>query len=561
MPTALVDGITWNYTLDVSNNASIGISGGSDATTLGANLSGVRIIPSALNGYTVTRIGTGAFFNCIGLTSLTIPNSVTFIGTQAFKTCSGLTSFTIPNSVTSMGVEVFGRCSGLTSVKIGNSLTSIGFAAFQDATSLSSINIPDSVTSIGDTAFTGTSANLTITMNTKTFGVTVYTSPATNVVFFGNTSVDFFLPLSMTITSTTSGVTSGSTTKNTFIDLTFTSTESTTDFVVGDISVTNGTLNSSFGGSGSVYTAIFTPAGPGACTINVAANKFTSAGQNNTASNIFTWTFDNNYGTQQLAGYNFSAALNEQIVRASNLDQGDRFSSGNVAISGNYAIVGSPNEDGSSIDQYTNSGAAYIFERDGSGNWTEKKLLRASNFGGSDQFGISVAISGNYAIVGAYLEDNISVDPNFDSGAAYIYERDGSGNWIEKPILRASNLGTGDQFGTSVAISGNYAIVGVYREDGTSISNTTNDCGAAYIFERNGSGVWNQMQILRASNLGATDYFGISVAISGNYAIIGAYGEDGSNTNAEFNCGAAYIFERNTTTGVWNETQILRSSN
>jgi len=266
------------------------------------------------------------------------------------------------------------------------------------------------------------------------------------------------------------------------------------------------------------------------------------------------------YGTLQLAGYNFSAALNEQIVRASNLGQGDRFSSGNVAISGNYAIVGSPNEDGSS-DQSMDSGAAYIFERDGSGNWAEKKILRASNAGGNDYFGSSVAISGNYAIVGASYEDNISVDPNFDSGAAYIYERDGSGNWIEKPILRASNLGTGDQFGTSVAISGNYAIVGAFFEDGTSISNTTNDCGAAYIFERNGSGVWNQMQILRASNLGATDYFGTSVAISGNYAIVGAYSEDGSNTNAEFNCGAAYIFERNTTTGVWNQTQILRASN
>ena len=254
--------------------------------------------------------------------------------------------------------------------------------------------------------------------------------------------------------------------------------------------------------------------------------------------------------------------IQRQILRASNLGASDQFGI-SVAISGNTAIVGAWQEDGTSISATTDGcGAAYIFERDGSGNWTEKTILRASNLGASDQFGVSVAISGNCAIVGAFEEDGTSVSATTDGcGAAYIFERDGSGNWTEKTILRASNLGASDYFGWSVAISGNYAIVGAFQEDGTSVGATTDSCGAAYIFERNGSGNWIQNPtILRASNLGASDQFGRSVAISGTYAIVGAFAEDGaSNTTGD--SGAAYIFERNSGTGVWNETRVLRASN
>jgi len=228
----------------------------------------------------------------------------------------------------------------------------------------------------------------------------------------------------------------------------------------------------------------------------------------------------------------------KNILQASNLEANDRFGQ-SVAISGNYAIVGAWQEDGSS-NATLNSGAAYMFERDGNGNWAEKQILRASNLGANDFFGISVAISGNYAIVGAYFEDGSSTDVDFNSGAAYIFERDGSGNWAEKNILRASNLEVSDRFGQSVAISGNYAIVGAYLEDGS--SNTRPNSGAAYMFERDGSGNWAEKNILRASNLEANDNFGYSaVAISGNYAIVGAWQEDGSS-NATPNSGAAYIY-------------------
>jgi hypothetical protein len=346
MPTATVNGITWNYIVNGSN-ATIGNGTNSGATTSGTNLSGnPLIIPADLSGNPVTAIGQLAFYNCFRMTSINIPNSVTSISSEAFSECRGLTSVTIPNSLTSLNPYVFANCisltsvtipntvntigeysfysctglmsvtipnsvsrievgafnycTGLTSVTIGTSVTFIGNDCFR-STYLTSINIPDSVTSIGTNAFTSTSLNLTVTISQSRATAFGYgTLPLYNQTFRGNTSTDLVLPpLTMTITATAGGspLASGSTTKNTPIVLTFTSSASTTEFQADDISLTNGSLNSSFAGigtEGTVYNATFTPNGQGpvVCTINVPANKFTSGGLNNIASDTFTFTFD-----------------------------------------------------------------------------------------------------------------------------------------------------------------------------------------------------------------------------------------------------------------------------
>ena len=112
----------------------------------------------------VTSIGDGAFYDCRGLTSVTIPNSVTSIGNNAFSGCRGLTSVTFGNGVTSIGDGAFYDCRGLTSVTFGNGVTSIGGSAFKNCSGLTSVTIPNSVTSIGNGAFYDCSGLTSVTI-------------------------------------------------------------------------------------------------------------------------------------------------------------------------------------------------------------------------------------------------------------------------------------------------------------------------------------------------------------------------------------------------------------
>ncbi|HOP46388.1 MAG TPA: IPTL-CTERM sorting domain-containing protein [Desulfobacteraceae bacterium] len=190
-----------------------------------------------------------------------------------------------------------------------------------------------------------------------------------------------------------------------------------------------------------------------------------------------------------------------------------------VSICGDYAIVGAIGDD----DGGNYSGSAYIFKRDGS-EWTEQAKITASDAASSDNFGYSVSLSGDYAIVGAYSDD----DAGNSSGSAYIFKRDGS-EWTEQAKITASDAASSDNFGYSVSLSGNYAVVGAYRDDSWA--------GSAYIFKRDGS-VWTEQTKLTASDAEQYDNFGYSVSISGGYAVIGApYNDDDGDYS-----GSAYIY-------------------
>ena len=181
---------------------------------------------------------------------------------------------------------------------------------------------------------------------------------------------------------------------------------------------------------------------------------------------------------------------------ASNRTRDDYFGSA-IAISGDYAIVGAYGDD-------NNRGAAYIFKREGT-NWIEQtKLKRAVPRESNDYFGYSVAIGGDYAIVGAYKV-------NENRGEAYVFKLE-STRWIEQAKLRRTPSGeSNDFFGYSVAISGDYAVVGAHgRSSGR---------GAAYIFKRDDIS-WNQQAELFASDGSTRNYFGHLTSISGNYAIM-----------------------------------------
>ena len=215
----------------------------------------------------------------------------------------------------------------------------------------------------------------------------------------------------------------------------------------------------------------------------------------------------------------------QQKLLASDLGAQDYFGR-SVSISGDYAIIGAPLWDAGGSD--TIEGAAYIFVRSGT-SWSEQQKLTASDAAGNDNFGASVSISGDYAIVGAWPED----DGGADAGAVYIFIRSGT-SWSQQAKLLASDAQASDNFGFSVSISGNTAVVGAYKEDAGGYN-----AGAAYIFERSGT-TWTEVKKIVASDAQADDDFGTSVAIDGTNVIIGSPGEDTKGSNA----GAAYIFSK-----------------
>jgi len=207
-----------------------------------------------------------------------------------------------------------------------------------------------------------------------------------------------------------------------------------------------------------------------------------------------------------------------------------------VAISGNYAIVGAYQEDDAGGNS---SGKAYIF------NVTTGALVHtldnpnAFDTSANDQFGESVAIDGNYAIVGAYLED----DGGTNSGKAYIFNVTTGAlvHTLDNPNPFAGAY-TGDYFGSSVSISGNYAIVGADFEDDADGQNS----GKAYIFNVTTGALVHTLDNPNPYGGSSNDNFGASVSISGNYAIVGAFNEDAPDFIG-VNTGKAYIF--NVTTG------------
>ncbi|MCB0855471.1 MAG: T9SS type A sorting domain-containing protein [Bacteroidetes bacterium] len=235
-----------------------------------------------------------------------------------------------------------------------------------------------------------------------------------------------------------------------------------------------------------------------------------------------------------------------------------------VAIDQDYLIIGARGESKNVVggDSINGAGAAYIFRKNQTGKWTQIQKLVASDRGKFDFFGSSVAIHNSYLIIGAYWEDHnpFGQDTKSEAGAAYIFERDSTGYWTEVQKIVPLDREVYDQFGFSVSIEGNTAIVGAYTKTDSIGGIPVFSAGAVYIFERNSLGEWVENQKVTASDKANSDYFGTSVAISGNTILVGAYGEnDVPGGNDVDNRGAAYFLEKNNL-GQWEETQKVIGS-
>jgi FG-GAP repeat len=314
--------------------------------------------------------------------------------------------------------------------------------------------------------------------------------------------------------------------------------------------------------------------------------------------------------------HNAGVWAQQAYLKASNIGggrpdllEGDFFGRA-VALSadGNTLAVGAPGEDSNAVgidgdqsnDSGHNSGAVYIFTRS-AGVWSQQAYVKASNTGGGatfffngDLFGSAVALSadGNTLAVGAPAEDsnatgingNQSDDSAADAGAVYVFVR-AVGVWSQQAYVKASNAGTGDYFGSAVALSGDGQTLAVGAKwedsgaigvDGNQADNSAPDAGAVYVFTR-APGTWSQQAYVKASNTAATvpnlstgsgDQFGSSLALSGdgNTLAVGAPAEDsiasGINGNqadeSATNAGAVYVLTRSA--GVWSHQAYIKAS-
>lgn len=200
-----------------------------------------------------------------------------------------------------------------------------------------------------------------------------------------------------------------------------------------------------------------------------------------------------------------------------------------VAIDGDYAVVGAYN---ASISG-TGDGAVYVYHRTGTNTWDAGTRLVSPDPNDYDAFGISVSISGDYLVVGAYLDDA----QGLNAGAAYVFRRTGTNTWSAATKLALPGTNTGAKFGTSVAIDGNYIVIGAPE-----INNT----GSAYVYYRTGTNTWGSRVQVKPTGLEGGDLYGWSVDIDGNYIIVSARGDDDKGSGA----GAAYIHRR-TGTNTW----------
>ncbi len=266
----------------------------------------------------------------------------------------------------------------------------------------------------------------------------------------------------------------------------------------------------------------------------------------------------------------------QAYVKASNTGAGDGFGAVALSADGSTLAVGAYNEGSAatgiggnqSDNTAAGAGAVYVFTRTGV-TWSQQAYVKASNTSAYDQLGVTVALSadGSTLAVGANQEDSAATgiggdqadNTASDAGAVYVFARTGV-TWRQQAYVKASNTGAGDYFGGSVALSadGSTLAVGAYGEasaatgiGSTQADSTAPDAGAVYTFMRTGA-AWSQQAYVKASNTGADDYFGSSVALSANGSTlaVGAVGEASAATgiggdqtdNTAAGPGAVYVF-------------------
>lgn len=226
-----------------------------------------------------------------------------------------------------------------------------------------------------------------------------------------------------------------------------------------------------------------------------------------------------------------SAEPTETKILPSDGGLGDRFGDV-VCLSGDYGVFGAQGDDDGGGD----AGAVYVYDM----TMPEQlRKLHALDAQGGAYFGVSLAVHGDIAVIGALRDDHVAVD----AGSAYLFDIT-DGSQLHK--LTASDAAANDWFGNAVAISPSYALVGSYKYD---LSASVYDCGSAYLYD---AATGEQLFKLMASDAGRQDWFGYAVAVSEEYAVVGAPTWDGIGVQG--NCGAVYVYDTQTGEELWKLT-------
>ena len=244
---------------------------------------------------------------------------------------------------------------------------------------------------------------------------------------------------------------------------------------------------------------------------------------------VFVFRYDGNSWTQ------------EDKLTPSDRRGGDTFGA-SVSIEGNIALVGAPRR---TVEGTVQNGSAYVFRYDGT-NWMEEAILTPADPTLSKYFGQSLSLSGSRALIGAWGDSPGGSGQN--AGSAYVFDFDGSA-WVQTAKLSPQEPASRAQFGVSVALSGDVALLGAPLDN-----ELGGGAGAAYAFRLGDDGAWTEEEKLLADDYSGFNLFGSAVALSGAHAVVGAPNWFAPNEDAT---GKAYVYAYDQSSGVWQKQADL----
>lgn len=238
--------------------------------------------------------------------------------------------------------------------------------------------------------------------------------------------------------------------------------------------------------------------------------------------------------------------VESQIILATDGESGDIFGN-SLQLSGDRMIIGAPGDD---IPFFSGAGSAYIYDYDSiNQEWNESHKLIASDPQFNHDFGISVDVDGDKALIGAWRDD----DNGSTAGSAYMFHFDSlNNNWVQQPKFIPLGINASDQFGFGVSLEGDWAVIGAPDKEDDATGSLK--IGSTYIYNYVNPNWVNTQKITAGINAQHFDDFGHSVSISGNRILVASKGDNENGANA----GAAYVYEFN---GVnWFQNQKLTAN-